>query len=65
MIQSGKVKNVVIFLAIFTLILGINLGDLDFGFSLLSFAQETGETGETGETIEAEGTQETPAIEET
>jgi len=65
MIQSRKVKNVGIFLAIFTLILGINLGGLNFGFPLLSFAQETGETGETGETVEIEETQETPATEET
>jgi len=62
MIQSGKVKNVGIFLILFILLLGLNLGNLNFGFSLLSFAQETGETGETDETKEA---QETPATEET
>lgn len=61
MAQSGKVKNVVIFLILFILLLGINLGGLNFGFPLLSFAQETGETGETGETEE---TQETPVTEE-
>jgi len=65
MIQSGKAKNVVFFLAIFILILGINLGVLNSGFTLLSFAQETGETGETGETVEIEEAQETPATEET
>jgi len=64
MIQSGKAKNVVIFFAIFVLILGINLGGLNFGFTTVSFAQETGETGEIGETIEIEETQETPATEE-
>ena len=67
MIQSGTVKNVGIFLAIFALILGINLVGLNFGFTLVSFAQETGETGgagETGEIIETENTQETPATEE-
>ncbi|GAI73670.1 unnamed protein product [marine sediment metagenome] len=63
MIQSVKVKNVGIFLATFTLILGINLGVLNSGFPLLSFAQETGETGETGETVETEDAQETPATE--
>ena len=46
MIQSGKVKNVVIFLIIFILLLGLNLGNLKTGFVLISFAQETGETGE-------------------
>jgi len=65
MIQSGKVKNIVIFLAIFILVLGLNLGNLNFGFTLLSFAQETGETGETGETDETKEAQETPATEET
>lgn len=64
MAQSGKVKNVGIFLVIFTLILGINLGALNFGFTLLSFAQETEGTGETGETVEIEEAQETPATEE-
>ena len=58
------VKNVGIFLAIFILILGINLGGLSPGFVLISFAQETGETGETGETVEKEDTQETPVTEE-
>jgi len=46
MIQSGKVKKVVIFLIIFILLLGLNLGVLNSGFTLLSFAQETGETEE-------------------
>jgi len=57
-------KNVGIFLTIFTLILGINLGGLNLGFTLLSFAQETGETGEGGEIVEIEEAQETPATEE-
>ena len=64
MAQSGKVKNIGIFLVIFTLFLGINLGGLNFGFTLLSFAQETEGTGETGETVEIEEAQETPATEE-
>ena len=58
------VKNVVIFLVIFTLLLGLNLGVLNSGFTLMSFAQETGETGEIGETVEIDNTQETPATEE-
>jgi hypothetical protein len=58
MIQSGKVKNIGIFLAIFALILGINLSVLNSGFALVSFAQETGET------VEAEEAQETPTTEE-
>ncbi|MGB6370607.1 MAG: hypothetical protein WBF68_06200 [Atribacterota bacterium] len=49
MIQSGKVKKVVIFLIIFILLLGLNLGVLNSGFTLLSFAQETGETEEAAE----------------
>ncbi|MBA7498621.1 LPS-assembly protein LptD [subsurface metagenome] len=53
MIQSGKVKKVVIFLIIFILLLGLNLGNLKTGIVLVSFAQETGETGETGEIVEA------------
>lgn len=61
MIQGGKAKNVGIFLVIFILILGMNLSVLNFGFTLMSFAQETGETGDVGETIEIEDTQETPA----
>ncbi len=65
MIQSEKAKKVVFFLVIFTLILGINLGSLNFGFTLLSFAQETGEMGETGDKIlETEEGQKTPATEE-
>jgi hypothetical protein len=59
-----RVKKIVFFLAIFTLVLGINLGGLDFGFTMISFAQETGETGETGETVGTEEAQETPIIEE-
>ncbi len=64
MIQSGKVKNIGIFLAIFILIFGINLGVLNSRFTLLSFAQEMGETGETGEVGEAQEVQETPVTEE-
>jgi len=55
-------RNIEIFLVIFILIFGINLGGLNFGCTLVSFAQETGETGETVETQEA---QEAPATEET
>lgn len=58
------VKNVVIFLVIFTLLLGLNLGVLNSRFTLMSFAQETGETGEIGETVAIDNTQETPATEE-
>jgi len=71
MIQSGKVKNVGIFLVIFTLFLGLNLGGLNFGFVLISFAQEMGETieveaEEAGETAgEAPATEETSDAEET
>jgi len=64
MVQSGKVKNVAIFLIISTLISGINLGGLNFGLTLVSFAQETGETGGIGETVKIDNTQETPATEE-
>lgn len=64
MIQSKTIKNVGIFLAIFTLILGINLGGLNFGLTLVSFAQETIEIVETGETVETEEAQEAPATEE-
>ena len=59
------VKNVVIFLILFIMILGLNLGSLDSGFILVSFAQEIGETGETGEIVETDNTQETLATEET
>lgn len=58
MAQSGKVKNVAIFLIIFILLLGLSLGNLNNGFTLLSFAQETGET------VEAEEAQETTATDE-
>jgi len=51
MVQSGKIKNVGIFLILFILILGINWGSLNSEFILLSFAQETGETGEGEEEI--------------
>ena len=51
MVQSGKAKNVGIFLILFILILGMSLGILNFGFTLVSFAQETGETGEGEEEI--------------
>ena len=64
MTQNVKVKSVGIFLVIFMLLLGLNLGNLNNGFILMSFAQETGETGETGETVEIEKAQETPATEE-
>jgi hypothetical protein len=52
------VKNVVIFLVIFIVLLGLNLGGLNFGCTMVSFAQEMGETGEMAEVQEA------PAIEE-
>jgi len=65
MIQGGKVKNAAIFLILFTMILTLNLGNLNTGFFLISFAQEAGETGETEETVEIEEAQETPATEET
>lgn len=58
------VKNVVIFFVIFILILGINLGNLNSGFILISFAQETGDTGEAGEIVETGEAQETPVTEE-
>jgi hypothetical protein len=61
MIQSGTARNVGIFLVIFILILGISLDGLNFGFTLVSFAQETGETGEI---VETEDTRETPATQE-
>ena len=64
MIQSGKVKNVVIFLVLFIMILTINPGNLKTRFVLISFAQETGETGETEEIVETEEAQETPVTEE-
>jgi len=54
---TKAVKNAVIFLAIFMLILTLNLGGLNFGFTMVSFAQETGET------TKAQEVQETPAIE--
>jgi len=53
------VKNVGIFLVIFILLLGLNLGNLNNGFTIVSFAQETGET------VEVQEVQETPATEET
>lgn len=55
------VKNVVIFLILFIMILTLNLGNLKTGFVLISFAQETRETGEIFGREEA---QETPATEE-
>ena len=58
-------KNVGIFLVIFTLILGINLGGLNFGFSIVSFAQEMGETGEMVEAQETPATEEAVDTEET
>ena len=65
MIQSGKTRNVVFFLVIFTLILGINLGVLNYGFSLMSFAQEMEKTEETVEAQETPATEETVGTEET
>jgi len=66
MIQSGKVKNLGIFLVIFALILGLYSGILNTNFTMASFAQETGEMEETGETVEtAETAQETPSTEDT
>jgi len=60
------IKNTAIFLLLFTLILGLNLDILNTGFTLISFAQETGETEETGETVEpAETAQETSSTEDT
>ncbi|MBU4511403.1 hypothetical protein KJ830_10205 [bacterium] len=53
MIQSGKAKNVGIFLVMFALILGLNSGTLNTSFTLVSFAQETEKTEEEAE-IEAE-----------
>lgn len=58
MAQSGKVKNVAIFLIIFILLLGLSLGNLNNGFTLLSFAQESEET------VKAEEAQETTATDE-
>lgn len=63
MIAKLKVKNVAIFLILFSIIPVLFL-NLNIGISLISFAQETEETGETGETAEAEETQETPSTEE-
>ncbi len=68
MIQNGKAKNAGIFLVIFILIFGINWGSLNSGFTLMSFAQESGETGETieaGETGEAQTNEEIIETEET
>jgi len=68
MIQNEKIKNVGVFLVIFILILGINWGSLNSGFTLMSFAQESGETGETieaGETAEAQTNEEIIETEET
>jgi len=62
-----KVKNVVVFLVIFLLILGLSMRNLNGGFILVSFAQETGETGEAQETPvteEAVDTEETAVEEE-
>lgn len=65
MVQDRKVKNIIIFLAIFTLILGLNLGVFYSEFTLVSFAQETEETGKTEEIVGTEEAQETPSTEET
>lgn len=67
MAQSGKVKNVAIFLIIFILLLGLSLGNLNNGFTLLSFAQESEETvkaEEAQETAETEGEVEAETEEE-
>jgi len=64
MIINSTTKYAAIFLLIFTLTLELNLGGLNSGFTLLSFAQETGETVEGGETVEIEEAQGTPATEE-
>ena len=66
MVQSGKAKNIGIFFAIFILLLGLNLGGLNFGFiTMVSFAQEMGETGETVEIRETFEAQEAPVTEGT
>jgi len=63
MIKSGTVKNAVIFLILFSIILVLFL-NLNTGFVLISFAQETGETGETSETPETQVTEEAIETEE-
>lgn len=65
MIQSGKVKNVLFFLILFLLILGINLGVLNYGFSLMSFAQEMEKTEETVEAQETPAAEQAVGVEET
>ncbi|MEA1939785.1 MAG: hypothetical protein U9N03_03880, partial [Candidatus Caldatribacteriota bacterium] len=65
MIQSKTVKNVGIFIILFLMIFTLNPCNLNSGFSLITFAQETEQTGETGETAGTEETQESPVIEET
>lgn len=67
MVQNGNVKNAVIFWILFSIILVLFL-NLNTGFSLISFAQETGEIIETIETPEkppAEETIKTENIKET
>jgi hypothetical protein len=67
MVQNGNVKNVVIFWIFFSIILVLFL-NINTGFSLISFAQETGEIIETIETPEkppAEETIKTENIKET
>ena len=70
MAQNGNVKNAVIFWILFSIILVLFL-NLNTGFSLISFAQETGEIIETIETPEkpptapAEETIKTENIKET
>ena len=59
------VKNAGFFLTIFILILGINLGGINNGFTIMSFAQETGEMGETEGILETDEAQETLATEDT
>ncbi|GAH98287.1 unnamed protein product [marine sediment metagenome] len=58
MIINLKVKNAIIFLVISILLLRLNLGNLNNGFTLVSFAQETGETVEAGEAQETTATNE-------
>ncbi|GAJ09864.1 unnamed protein product, partial [marine sediment metagenome] len=64
MIINLKVKNAIIFLVISILLLRLNLGNLNNGFTLVSFAQETGETVEAGEAQETTATNEAVETEE-
>lgn len=62
MIQSRKVKYIVIFIVIAAGILGINPGGLNFGCTMISFAQETQEIRESAATPEVQ--EAPPVIEE-